>query len=78
MKNWSIIGGWGLTELKNGSDASNLQTSATKVEGGYRINGDKRWIGNGDKDLVTVWARNTENNKVECFIVENKYPGVTK
>ena len=65
MKNFELIGGWGLTEDKIGSDASNLETSATKVAGGYKLNGRKRWIGNGDRDLLVIWARNTENKKVE-------------
>ena len=30
---------FGLTEPDNGSDASGLQTTATKVPGGYKING---------------------------------------
>jgi len=38
---------FGLTEPSNGSDASNITTTATKVEGGYLLNGAKRWIGNG-------------------------------
>jgi alkylation response protein AidB-like acyl-CoA dehydrogenase len=30
---------FGLTEPENGSDATNLQTTARKVEGGYILNG---------------------------------------
>ena len=37
---------FGLTEPDFGSDASGLQTTAKKVEGGYVLNGEKRWIGN--------------------------------
>lgn len=65
-----MIGGWGLTEDKIGSDASNLRTRVDKLPGNqYKINGTKRWIGNGNKDIVIVWARNTENNNVEAYIV---------
>ena len=54
-----MIGGWGLTEDKIGSDASNLKTIAEKVNGNqYKINGVKRWIGNGNRDLLVIWARN--------------------
>lgn len=77
MKNLELIGGWGLTEDKVGSDASNIQTTVTKTAEGYKLNGNKRWIGNGNKDLVIVWARNAENGKVEGYIVENSMPGVT-
>ena len=57
---------FGLTEPQNGSDASNLKTNATKVEGGYLLNGEKRWIGNATHaDYINVWARNPlEDNKV--------------
>lgn len=72
-----LIGGWGLTEMEYGSDASSLQTTAKKVQGGYIINGNKRWIGNGNKDLLIIWARSADTNQIEGFIVENKWPGVT-
>ena len=61
--NLQWIGGWGLTEDKIGSDASNLETTVTKTSDGYKLNGIKRWMGNGNKDLLIVWARN-ENKKV--------------
>ena len=40
------IGSFGLTEPNRGSDASSLDTTATPVDGGFRLNGRKRWIGN--------------------------------
>ncbi len=53
------IPSFGLTEPENGSDASNLKTTATRVEGGYLITGQKRWIGNATfADYIIVWARN--------------------
>jgi alkylation response protein AidB-like acyl-CoA dehydrogenase len=57
---------FGLTEPENGSDASGLKTTAKKVEGGYLITGEKRWIGNGTyADYIIVWARNeAEDNKI--------------
>jgi acyl-CoA oxidase len=64
MKSLEMIGGWGLTEDKVGSDASNVQTIVTKTPQGYVLNGTKRWIGNGNKDVLIIWAKNTENNKV--------------
>ncbi len=55
-----------LTEPENGSDASGLQTRAKKVQGGYLLNGKKRWIGNGTfADYFVVWAINeNENNQI--------------
>lgn len=65
LKNFELIGGWGLTEDKIGSDASNLKTRVDKINTTqYRINGTKRWIGNGNRDILIVWARNSENNNV--------------
>lgn len=60
------IASFGLTEPDFGSDATGLKTTATKVEGGYLINGQKRWIGNATfADLIIVWARNTsEGGKI--------------
>ena len=54
-----MIGGWGLTEDKIGSDASNINTTVAKLPDGYRISGAKRWIGNGNKELLVTWAKNS-------------------
>lgn len=57
---------FGLTEPNYGSDATSLKTTATKCEGGYMLNGSKRWIGNATfADYIVIWARNAEeNNKI--------------
>jgi alkylation response protein AidB-like acyl-CoA dehydrogenase len=63
--NFDKIFAFGLTEPHYGSDASNLQTTATKVEGGYLLNGQKRWIGNATLGDTIVWAKNTsDKNKI--------------
>jgi len=50
---------FGLTEPDNGSDATGLKSYATKTEGGWLINGKKRWVGNANfADYITIWARN--------------------
>ncbi|CAN5355172.1 acyl-CoA dehydrogenase family protein [soil metagenome] len=47
-----------LTEPNVGSDAYNLETWAERqADGSWLLNGEKRWIGNGDKDVLTVFAR---------------------
>ena len=57
---------FGLTEPTNGSDATGLLSTAKKVDGGYVLNGRKRWIGNaGFSDYIIIWAKNQdENNKI--------------
>ncbi len=70
------VGAWGLTEPSNGSDASALQTTATKVDGGYELNGCKRWIGNATfADWVVIWARNNETGQVNAFVVKKGTKG---
>ncbi|KQR46577.1 hypothetical protein ASF82_03755 [Frigoribacterium sp. Leaf164] len=47
-----------LTEPNVGSDAYALETRAERqADGSWVLNGEKRWIGNGDKDVLTVFAR---------------------
>lgn len=55
-----------LTEPQSGSDASGLKCYVTKTEGGFILNGQKRWIGNGTfADYLLVWARNeNEHGKI--------------
>ncbi|KAF8119068.1 hypothetical protein N665_0001s0124 [Sinapis alba] len=69
---------WALTEPDNGSDASALTTTATKVEGGWVLEGQKRWIGNSTfADLLIILARNTTTNQVNGFLVQKDAPGLT-
>eukprot|EP00455_Lapot_gusevi_P003244 TRINITY_DN1132_c0_g1_i1.p1 TRINITY_DN1132_c0_g1~~TRINITY_DN1132_c0_g1_i1.p1 ORF type:complete len:460 (-),score=108.90 TRINITY_DN1132_c0_g1_i1:103-1419(-) len=67
------IGCFALTEPDVGSDASAVKTTATPVEGGYIINGQKRWIGNGTvAHYLIIWARNTKTNQIEGFVIERE------
>ncbi|KAK7845296.1 acyl-coenzyme A oxidase 4, peroxisomal [Quercus suber] len=69
---------WALTEPEYGSDASALKTIATKVEGGWILEGQKRWIGNSTfADLLVIFARNTTTNQINGFIVKKDAPGLT-
>jgi len=66
MADLSKIGCWGLTEPSNGSDAAALTTTARRVPGGWCLNGQKRWIGNGTwSDVSVIWARNEETKQVQ-------------
>ena len=74
--NFEKIASFGLTEPDYGSAATFLQTTATKVEGGYRLNGEKYWIGNGTLGDCMVWARNeADDGKIQAFIVDGMSPG---
>lgn len=41
------------------------------------MNGNKRWIGSGNRDFVIVWAKDKETKKVEGFIIDNSWKGIT-
>jgi glutaryl-CoA dehydrogenase len=76
MARMEKIGAFGLTEPWIGSDASHLQTRATRVGDRYVLNGAKRWIGNASfADVVIIWARDEETNQVGGFLVEKGTPG---
>src|ERR671933_223112 len=68
------IGCFGLTEPEAGSDPGSLTTTAVEKDGGYVLNGEKRWIGNASfADVAVIWAR-TED-EIGCFLVEGDNPG---
>ena len=53
---------FGLTEPLYGSDATSLVTTDKKVDGGYLINGSKRWIGNATfAEYIVIWAKNLDD-----------------
>lgn len=82
----SVTGEWinafALTEPEAGSDAANVQTTATPTEDGrgYLLNGQKRWITNGGiAQVLTVMARTpvpgSKETKITAFIVTPDMPG---
>jgi alkylation response protein AidB-like acyl-CoA dehydrogenase len=75
-----VIGGFMLTEPDAGSDAGALKARATKVEGGWKLNGAKAWITNGGvgKYFVTMAITNPDKGKkgISAFIVDADTPGV--
>jgi glutaryl-CoA dehydrogenase len=69
------IGCFGLTEPEAGSDPGSLSTTAVERDGGYVLEGEKKWIGNASfSDVAVIWAR-TEEGKILGFLVETDNPG---
>ncbi|MDQ3366851.1 MAG: acyl-CoA dehydrogenase family protein [Myxococcota bacterium] len=69
-----MIGCFGLTEPDFGSNPTGMLTTATRVSGGYRITGTKRWITNGSvSGVALVWAK--LDGKVHGFLVPTTSKG---
>jgi glutaryl-CoA dehydrogenase len=78
MARGEAIGCFGLTEPDFGSNPSGMLTRAVPISGGYRINGTKRWITNGDvSDVALVWAKvpDGDGDVVRGFLVERGTKG---
>ena len=72
-----MIGCFGLTEPNHGSDPSGMTTKARKVDGGYRLNGEKTWISNSPiADIFLVWAKDDEN-VIRGFLIEKDTQGLS-
>ena len=57
IANGKKLSAFAITEPTAGSDASNIKTTAEKVEGGYLLNGTKQFITNGgEAEIYTVIA----------------------
>ena len=70
-----IVGCFGLTEPDAGSDPGGMKTKATKVQGGYVLNGSKMWITNSPiADIAIVWAKD-ESGDIRGFVVERGMKG---
>jgi len=70
-----------ISEATAGSDASNIKTTADRVEGGYVLNGTKQFITNaGEAELYTVVAltdRTRGARGASTILVEKGTPGFT-
>ena len=73
------LGSFCLSEPSTGSDASALQTTATRDGDDWIINGTKNWITNGTQaDTYLVFATEDKSKGyggVHCFLVERDTPG---
>jgi acyl-CoA dehydrogenase len=71
--------GLAITEPGAGSDAAAIATTATKVDGGYRLNGQKTWISNAPvADVYLVFATvapGTRSKGITAFVLERGDPG---
>jgi butyryl-CoA dehydrogenase len=66
-----------MTEPNAGSDLGSLATTATKVDGGYVLNGQKIWITSAPvADFFTVFARAGDEKKLTIFLVERDFAGL--
>ncbi len=70
-----LIGCFGLTEPDAGSDPASMKTTATAVDGGYRLKGAKMWITNSPiADVMVVWAK--LDGVIRGFILERGMDGL--
>jgi butyryl-CoA dehydrogenase len=71
------IGAICMTEPNAGSDLDSIATRADKVDGGYRLNGQKIWVTSAPvADFFTVFARAGEERKLTIFLVERSFKGL--
>ena len=77
LANWELRGGWALTEIDNGSDASSIISNVTyDNNGNWILNGNKRWPGNC-KDLMVVFAKNNHTKEINAFLVHLNWSGIS-
>ena len=71
------IGCFGLTEPNHGSDPGAMITRARKVDGGYRLTGNKMWITNSPiADVFVVWAKDDDGD-IRGFVLEKGWAGLS-
>jgi acyl-CoA dehydrogenase family member 9 len=82
LVNGRKLAAFALTEPEAGSDAANVQTTATPSADGktYTLNGEKRYITNGAiAQMLTVMARTpvagSKETKLTAFLVTSDMPG---
>jgi butyryl-CoA dehydrogenase len=71
------IGAICMTEPDAGSDLDSIATTATRVEGGYVLNGRKTWVTAAPvADFFTVFARAGDARNLTIFLVERDFRGL--
>jgi butyryl-CoA dehydrogenase len=73
------LGCFALTEPDSGSDAASLRTRGTRIDGGWRISGQKMWISLGNfAEVALVFAQTDPELKrrgIACFLVPTSTDG---
>ena len=77
-----FIGCFGLTEPDHGSDPGSMATRAYKVDGGYKLKGNKMWITNSPvADVFVVWAKEVAEDgtvgQIRGFVLEKGMKGLS-
>ena len=76
------IGAFCLTEPDAGSDAAAITTHASRVDGGWRISGEKAWVSNGTHaDVLVVYAQTDASagwRGIGAFLVDAAGDGVSR
>ena len=73
----------GLSEPDSGSDLAAMRTRATRVDGGWRVEGRKMWIGHAHKaQILNLFLRtsSTEESRhsgISRFLIDMSWPGIT-
>ena len=77
MRNFEVIGAFGLTEPDVGSAVSQGMTTTCRRDGdSWVLNGQKYWIGNSTfSDFTIIWAKDEADGQVKGFIVRKETPG---
>lgn len=75
-----MIASVALTEPQGGSDLAATRTTATRVDGGWMINGEKTWITNATiSDLAVVTAQTGQGTRgIGRFLVDLNATGVER
>ena len=74
------VGCFALTEPETGSDAAAIQTTAERVDGGYRISGHKQWVTNGRVAGTMILFARTEGGAeggITAFVVGMDADGIS-
>lgn len=72
------IGAICMTEPNAGTDLKGMKTTATKVDGGYHLNGQKMWVTAAPMaDFFTVFAKAGEEKELTIFLVEKEFNGLS-
>ena len=79
LSSGEFIGCFGLTEPDAGSDPASMKTRAEKIDGGYRLTGNKMWISNAPiADVFVVWAKSdAHDGKIRGFVLEKGMKGLS-